>query len=276
MYYSVPAYLAPFILTGMIAVITALLLSFRQALRRASWSEADRAKALLGVSSLLVGWFLIAVVTSVAGFYRPLSNQAPTIQYGLLGPIVLCVVLFRSWPLLRRALATVPNRWMVGVQLYRTLGVVFLLLYAGGHLPAVFALTAGLGDMAVGILAPFVAASLKESPQDSARRVRLWNLLGIADLVIAVTIRFLTSSSPLQIASFDRPSDLIAIFPLSLIPIFAVPLSLLLHILSLQKLRQNQLTGYRELRTEDIGSGEGIRIKSGYYSAVSLNTQPPR
>jgi hypothetical protein len=262
MYYSVPAYLTPFILISMIAVITALLLGFRQALRRASWPETDRAKALFGVSSLVVGWFLVALVSSVAGFYRPPSSQPPTIQYGLLAPIVLGVVSFRSWPLLRRALAAVPNRWMVGVQFYRTLGVVFLLLYAGGHLPAVFALAAGFGDMAVGMLAPFVAASFERSPRDSARRVRLWNLLGIADLVIAVTIGFLTSPSPLQIASFDRPSALIGVFPLSLIPVFAVPVSLLLHIASLQKLRQHQLRGYGDLTTEETGSGEGIRRRA--------------
>ena len=164
------------------------------------------------------------------------------------------VVLFRTWPLLRRTLASVPNTWTVGVQLYRTLGIVFLLLYAGGHLPALFALPAGLGDILVGILAPLVAASFARSPEASARRVRLWNLLGIADLVIAVTIGFLTSPSPFQIASFDRPSELVAMFPLSLIPVFAVPLSILLHIASLQKLRQDQVAGYRARGTDQIAS----------------------
>ena len=82
--YSVPAYLTPFMLTGMIIVITALLLGLRRALRRATWPETDRAKALWTVSSLLVGWFVVAVVTSIAGFYRPPSGKPPTIQYGLL------------------------------------------------------------------------------------------------------------------------------------------------------------------------------------------------
>jgi hypothetical protein len=120
--------------------------------------------------------------------------------------------------------------WLVGVQVYRVLGVIFLVLYAGGHLPGVFALPAGVGDTLVGILAPFVAASFARSAEGSERRVRIWNLLGIADLVIAVTLGFLTSPSPFQVAAFDRPSALIAMFPLSLIPVFAVPLSILLHI----------------------------------------------
>jgi hypothetical protein len=127
-------------------------------------------------------------------------------------------------------------------------------LYAGGHLPGLFALPAGLGDSLVGIFAPFVAAAYARSPQSASRRVKLWNLLGIADLVIAVTLGFITSPSPFQLAAFDHPSTLIGMYPLVLIPVFAVPLSILLHLASLQKLRQGQLAGYRAKGTAQIGS----------------------
>lgn len=259
MNYSVPAYLTPFILTGMIIVIAVLLLGLRRALRNATWPEKDRTIAFWSVSLLLVGWFVVAVWTSIAGYYRPPSGRPPTIQYGLLVPIVVGVLLFRSWPLLRRALDIVPSNWLVGVQLYRVLGVIFVVLYAGGHLPWLFALPAGLGDSFVGVVAPLVAVGLARSPEHSARRVRLWNLLGIADLVVAVTLGFLTSPSPFQIAAFDRPSGLIAMFPLSLIPVFAVPLSILLHIASLQKLRQDRRTGYGVQERQQIASS-GHRV----------------
>jgi hypothetical protein len=241
--YPVPAYLTPFILTGMVIVITPILVGLRRVLRRAPWPQADRAKAFWSLSLLLVGWFAVAAVTSRAGFYRPPSGAPPTIQYGLLIPIVLGLLLFRASSLLRRTFAIIPNPWLVGVQLYRVLGVIFLVLYAGGYLPALFALPAGLGDTLVGILAPFVAASFARSPEGSARRVRWWNWLGITDLVVAVTMGFLTSPSPFRIASFGRPSTLIGMFPLVLIPVFAVPLSILLHIGSLLKLRQTPPTG---------------------------------
>lgn len=255
MSYQVPAYLTPFILTGMILVIATLVLGLRRALRTLAWTKTDRAKALWSVSALLIGWFAVAAATSIAGFYRP-SSGPPTIQYGLLTPIVVGVLAFLTWPLLRRIVGSVPNTWLVGVQFYRVLGAIFVVLYAGRHLPGIFALPAGLGDSLVGVLAPFVAAGLARSPEKSARRVRLWNLLGIADLVIAVTLGFLTSPSPLQMAAFERPSGLIAMFPLSLIPVFAVPLSILLHFASLQKLRQEQRTGSRELPINAIKSSD--------------------
>jgi hypothetical protein len=229
-------------------------------LRRAAWPEADLTKALWSVSALLIGWFVVAVTTSIAGFYRPASGP-PTIQYALLTPIVVGVLAFLTWPSIRRIVASVPSAWLVGVQFYRVLGVIFVVLYAGRHLPGIFALPAGVGDTLVGILAPFVAASFARSPEASANRVRLWNLLGIADLVFAVTLGFLTSPSPLQMFAFDRPSELIAMFPLSLIPVFAVPLSILLHFASLQKLRQSRKSGYQTLRVEGMQAWAVIELK---------------
>jgi hypothetical protein len=246
MNYPVPVYLTPFIMTGMIFVIGTLVLGLRRVLQRAAWPQPDQAKALWSISALLVAWFVVAAATSIVGYYRP-SSGPPTIQYGLMTPIVIGVLAFFSWPLLRRIVASVPNTWLVGVQFYRVLGVIFVVLCAGGHLPGIFALPAGLGDTLVGILAPFAAVSLARSPKTSANRARLWNLLGIADLIIAVMLGFLTSPSPLQMFAFDRPSGLIAMFPLSLIPVYAVPLSILLHLASLQKLRQEQRSGSREL-----------------------------
>jgi hypothetical protein len=65
-----------------------------------------------------------------------------------------------------------------------------------------------------------------------------WNLFGLADLVIAVTMGMLSSPSPFQLFAFDLPNELISRFPLVLVPVFLVPVSLLLHLASLTKLRR--------------------------------------
>jgi hypothetical protein len=52
-----------------------------------------------------------------------------------------------------------------------------------------------------------------------------WNVLGILDLVVAITTGFITSPSTLF--SYEPPNELIAIFPLVLIPVYLMPLSLL-------------------------------------------------
>ena len=50
--------------------------------------------------------------------------------------------------------------------------------------------------------------------------------------------RMATAPSPIQQFAFDLPNDLVGAFPMILIPIYLVPLSVLLHFASLTKLRR--------------------------------------
>jgi len=99
---------------------------------------------------------------------------------------------------------------------------------AQGHLPAAFALPAGLGDIAIGVTAPFVARRLASN----AGAVR-FNVLGILDLVIAAGIAFLLSGL-VEVTPSTAPLRLL---PLALIPTAPVPLALALHIVSLLRFR---------------------------------------
>jgi len=60
----------------------------------------------------------------------------------------------------------------------------------------------------------------------------------VLDLAVAITTGFLTPPSPLQMYSFDAPNELITAYPLVLVPVFGVPLAVLLHVASLIKLAQ--------------------------------------
>lgn len=65
-------------------------------------------------------------------------------------------------------------------------------------------------------------------------------------LCVAVACRFATSPSPVQLAAFDHPNELIAAFPLVLIPTYLVPVPILLHLVSLAKLRR--MVRYRQVQ----------------------------
>jgi hypothetical protein len=233
----IPGYLAPFILTGSVVMLSIVLVGIHRALKQAAWSREERNRTFWRAAFVLVGWFVVALITSVLGLYHATSLKTPTIQYALLTPIVLGVVLFWRWGLLRRVIEITPNEWLVGVQLYRVLGGIFLVLYATGYIPGFFALPAGIGDVIVGLLAPFVAAAYARGSDGAATTARWWNFAGLTDLVVAVGTGFLSSPSQLQLVAFDRPNNLISMFPLVMIPAFLVPLSVLLHFASLYKLR---------------------------------------
>ncbi len=246
-------YLPPYVLTGSVAVIAAVIFGLQRSLRLAGWAAGERRRAIWGASALLVAWFLAALSLTWLGFYRGTPSRIPTIQYGLFIPIVAGIALFRWWPLLRRIVESVPQRWIVSIQAYRVLGLIFLVLYAGGRLPGAFALPAGVGDVITGLLAPVSGAAYAHGSRGSAGRLRAWNLFGIGDLVVAVTTGLLTSPSPLQMLAFDRPNDLISAFPLAMIPVFLVPLAVLLHLASLAKLGQTEAGTRATPRHNSIG-----------------------
>jgi hypothetical protein len=111
---------------------------------------------------------------------------------------------------------------------FRVAGVFFLLYLALGHLPALFALPAGLGDIAAGIAAPLAARRLA---QGTGRRDAVWfNAFGLTDLVVALTLGALTGFGLLNITPSSAP---ITELPLALIPTATVPLLFALHLTSL-------------------------------------------
>lgn len=247
----IPGYLTPYLLIPTVATIAAVLYGLGNAL-------GARKYAVWTASTLLVAWFFAALSLSWLGLYGGTPSRTPTIEFGLLVPIVAGVVLFWRWAALQRIVEAVPQRWIVSVQVYRVLGLIFLVLYAAGRMPGEFAGPAGAGDVIVGLFAPAVGLAYARGWRGSTGLLRAWNLLGIADLVVATTTGFLTSPSPLQALAFDRPNELITAFPLVLIPVFLVPLSVLLHLASLNKLRQAYRGGWNRSAASDRGSGLSI------------------
>jgi hypothetical protein len=235
---SVPTYLPYYIFAGGIAIIASALVGLRQALAAANWTERGRTPTVRAAAVLLIGWFALAVTLGALGAYQASADRFPTIQYGILVPILIGVVLLWRSPTVGRILDAIPLPWLIGVQLYRALGVMFLILHAGGMLPGLFAFPAGIGDILVGLLAPIVALAYARNPQGSTGLVIAWNILGIADLVVAVTTGFITAPSPLLPFVGQPTSELMSVLPLVVIPTFAVPLSILLHLASLLKLRR--------------------------------------
>lgn len=238
----VPAYLPAYVLIGSVATITVVLVAVHRGLKGAGWPDHERQRASWSIAALLVVWFLAELVPAWLGFFQGATPRIPMIQYGMLVPPVLIAILFWRWRPLRRVIEAVPQQWMAGVQFYRVMGVIFLVLYAAGKLPGIFALPAAIGDILTGLFAPIVGRAYARNPQAAAGRLHAWNLFGIADLIVAVGLGFLTSPSPLQMLSLDKPNELVTAFPLVMIPVFLVPLAILLHLASLKKLRQATAT----------------------------------
>jgi hypothetical protein len=92
--------------------------------------------------------------------------------------------------------------------------------------------------MLVGLTAIPVALYLASGRAGGVILAIAWNIFGIADLVDALTLGFLSSPNPLQALALDHPNVLTTSYPTVMTPAFAVPLSLILHGLSLWQVRR--------------------------------------
>jgi hypothetical protein len=237
---SAPTYVAYVVLGGSLAILAALLLGLRLALARAAWPPKERSSIWRKASLVLIVWFAAALSLSWLDFFRGRPDRIPTMEIGLLIPIIIGVIALWRSETVARIVDALPQSWLVGVQVYRAMGVIFVLLLASGKLPGVFAVPAGFGDVLVGITAPLVALLYAWEAKYRVALVRAWNAFGLMDLSVAVGTGFLSSQSPLQLLAFDAPNKLISAFPMVMIPVFAVPLAILLHLASLIKLQQTR------------------------------------
>jgi hypothetical protein len=118
---------------------------------------------------------------------------------------------------------------LIGVHTWRILGIVFLWGMTQGLLDPAFAIPAGIGDILIGVTAIPFALFLWKGYSWSKYAVVVWSVLGIADLVNAVTLGVITNS--------DFSTSTMATFPWILVPTVAVPLALTLHGITLYRLR---------------------------------------
>ncbi|HEY2528766.1 MAG TPA: MFS transporter [Xanthobacteraceae bacterium] len=233
---SAPAYATYIVLASSLSILVVLLMGLRLAVARAGWNDTERVATLRTATALFILWYALALVLSLAGVFRAAANRLPTIEFGIFVPIIIGSVLLWRSATVRRLVDAVPQSWLVGFQVYRVIGVIFLLLLGDGLFPSVVALPAGGGDVAVGLLAPIVAYAYARGVAARDALVRTWNYLGLLDLAVAVTLAFLSSPSPFQMLSLDAPNKLISVYPLVMVPVFAVPLAVILHLASLVKM----------------------------------------
>lgn len=233
-----PAFLETFIFVTSFVVVAAIVGGLGLVLTRTTLSAGARVRTWLVVSCVTLLWVAAVMYLSRQGFFAAGGDvTVPMLPFAIVPPVVIALLLLSRWPTFRKVIDAAPLSWLVGVQFYRVLGGVFLALWAGGSLPGEFALPAGVGDVAVGVIAVPVAIIIAAGFSMARRAAYAWNIFGILDLVVAVGTGFLSSPGRLQQLALDNPSVLVTQYPLVMIPAFAVPVSLILHGLCLWKLR---------------------------------------
>jgi hypothetical protein len=220
------------------AMLLAILFGLWRALRRATLSPNERMTAWFVVAVPLVVWFVVIWNLAVAGIFQARPGTTSPIPAAVIIPVLIGLYGLSRSRHIAAALDAAPAAWLIGLQVYRVIGGSFVVLWLYGAMPGVFAVPAGFGDVLVGLLAIPVALYTASGRAGGTALAVAWNFLGIADLVNALALGFLTSPGPFQLLALNHPNLLATAYPTVMTPAFVVPLSLILHGISLWQLRR--------------------------------------
>lgn len=182
------------------------------------------------VAVALALWFgLVLLLGARGGFVGSPDSPPLAIFLGFALPLAMFFAAYFGWGAFRALVLGADLRLAAAVQAWRWAGFGFLSLHAQGVLPGLFAFPAGLGDMAIGVSAPWIVLGLIRHPAfATSRRYVFWNLLGILDLVVAISIGAICSGFLPGLTGSVTTSPM-SRFPLVLIPAFFVPVFIMLH-----------------------------------------------
>ena len=136
------------------------------ALSQSSQSKWPAASGITSVVAVvLAAWFVLIVLLGASrAFVTPPGVLPLPIAIGVVAPVLVFLSAYGLSRQFREFVLTADLRLMTGIQAWRAAGFGFLALYAHGVLPAVFALPAGLGDIAIGVTAPWIMLALIRRP----------------------------------------------------------------------------------------------------------------
>ena len=196
------------------------------------WRPARSLRLRIGVTSIVVAWIAAVLALATLGSLTP--RMIGPLPPGLAPFSILLASLLAVWRMNRRvrdALSACETHVLIAIHAFRLGGVMFVVLALAGRLAPAFAFTAGIGDMLVGAIALVLTVRLASGQPVSVRTIRVWNTLGLLDLVVAITMGVLSvPDSPLGIFGVEPGMRVMTTTPWIIVPAVIVPVLVLAHI----------------------------------------------
>src|ERR687898_2615628 len=170
--YDLPSYVWALVLTGVIGIPALSCAVLYCGARDAGVGRRAATALTATAATVLGGWIVVSALLARSGVYLQDPGEAvPWFLVAVVGTLIALLLATRI-PLVSRILAEPGTSARLALpHTLRVVGGLFLIVMAQGHLPAAFALPAGLGDIAIGVAAPFVARRLAHGTGRAAHRV---------------------------------------------------------------------------------------------------------
>ena len=234
--YDVPGYVWIVIVVYAVAMAT---------LPGVALASGGARQAGLSTAALLGSAMVVSGLAAWSGVYRQ-HDEGSMVWIGVpLAGLLVALVLAARLPAVQKGLRYPQSLpWLALPQTFRIGGVVFVLLWLRGDLPAVFGVLAGFGDIAVSVLGMLLVWRARHGAVD--RSGFFWfNVFGLADLVVAATVGVTSLPGVLHLLQVAPTTEAMTLLPLALVPSVGVPVMATLHLVSLRII--NEPFAYAEI-----------------------------
>ncbi len=204
-------------------------------LERTDLTPGERRAAWLAVMIPYTLWMAAAWSGAINGVFRT-GTGLPLLPLAIFLPVIVGAPLLLLSRRVGQVLDAMPASWLVALQLYRVFGSWALAAGLRGVLPALFGVPAGILDILTGLFAVPAAIAVATGTAQGRRTAIAWNIFGLTDFAVAITLGAITSPGPLQLIVPEVSSIGAGAYPGVLTPAFVVPSAILLHALSLRQL----------------------------------------
>jgi hypothetical protein len=184
-------------------------------------AEKPMMSVALAVRVIVWLWLFAALAAGYFGVLQKLP--LPAVQGILVALTGALVLAYRTIAPFRRWIGELDLRALVLLHVTRFVGFYLIALYRKGILPYAFAVPAGVGDVAVAVLA-LVVAFYPFSEAARPRAIYIWNVVGLIDILLVVF-----SAARIGLTG-SRELYALTYLPLSLLPTFLVPLIIASHL----------------------------------------------
>jgi hypothetical protein len=187
--------------------------------------KAGAKREVLGVLGIIfIVWLGSAYFMVSRGFFSATGMPQIAFFVAVITPVILGLLAQKFWKPFGETIENMGTETFLSLQQMRTaFGVMF---FFTSVLPVWFQYIGGLGDIAAGIGAFFALVGLRKHSDKEHRAIIKGNLIGVLDFIIVLNLGVF-------VALKDQSPDIM----FDLIPLYVVPIFILLHIFSLQKLK---------------------------------------
>jgi len=145
---TLPIYVWAIVLVGLIGTTATMCVMLWRGARSAGFGRRTATAVAAGAGTVWATWVLASGLLAHADVYRFAPNKAQPWLPVAMTVSIAAVLLATRIPVVSRILTQPDALWRLTLpQIFRVVGVTFLIVMGLGKLPAVFALPAGLGDI---------------------------------------------------------------------------------------------------------------------------------